>query len=213
MAKRKPVDAYHHGDLRAALVRAGAELVARRGEAALSLRAVARKVGVSHAAPYHHFADKDRLLDAIAASGFEKLDAALAGALRPLEGRPPLERFHALGPAYVRFAVAEPHLFRLMFQARAGRAGFGPELGEVARRPFARVRAEAEACLATWEARPVPGAAQVTMLAWASMHGLATLWTQGALGAGARGPERLASELAALVTRLVEPPPRSPSRR
>jgi len=201
------VDAYHHGDLRAALVKAAAELVARRGDAALSLRAVARKVGVSHAAPYHHFADKDGLLDAIAASGFEKLDAALAGALAPLEGRPPLERFHALGPAYVRFAAAEPHLFHLMFQAR-GRRGPLQELGEVARRPFARVRAEAEACLAAWKARPVPDATQVTMLAWASMHGLATLWTQGALGAGGQGPERLASELAALVTRLVEPPTR-----
>src|SRR5437868_1072716 len=120
---------YHHGQLRARLVKAGVEMVARRGEATHSLRAVARKVGVSHAAPYHHFADKDGLLDAIATSGFEKLDAALAGALRPLQGRPPLERFHALGPAYVRFAVAEPHLFRLMFQARAGRTGFGPELG------------------------------------------------------------------------------------
>jgi len=207
------VDAYHHGDLKAALVRAGSMLLARRGDAALTLRAVAREVGVSHAAPYHHFADKDGLLDAVAASGFEKLDAALRGALRPLEGRPPLERFHALGPAYVRFAVAEPHLFRLMFQARGGRTGFGPELGEVARRPFARVRAEAEVCLATWKARPVPDAMQVTMLAWASMHGLATLWTQGALGAGAPGLERLASELAALVTRLVEPPPRSPTRR
>ncbi|HYV46522.1 MAG TPA: TetR/AcrR family transcriptional regulator [Myxococcaceae bacterium] len=206
--QRKPVDAYHHGDLRAALVRAGAELVARRGAAALSLRAVARKVGVSHAAPYHHFADKDGLLGAIAASGFEKLDAALAGALAPLEGRPPLERFHALGPAYVRFAAAEPHLFQLMFPSRGGRRGSVQELGEVARRPFARVRAEVEACLATWKARPVPDATQVTMLAWASMHGLATLWTQGALGAAGQGPERLASELAALVTRLVEPPTR-----
>src|SRR3954469_7363368 len=131
MAKRR-AEPYHHGDLRAALVKAGAELVARRGDAALSLRAVARKVGVSHAAPYHHFDGKESLLDAIAASGFEKLDAALEGALRPLEGRPPLERFHALGPAYARFAVAEPSLFRLMFQTRGGRTGFGPELGDVA---------------------------------------------------------------------------------
>lgn len=205
MAKRRRAEPYHHGNLREALVKAGAKLVARRGDAALSLRAVARRVGVSQAAPYHHFANKEALLEAIAASGFEKLDAALEDALRPLEGRPPLERFHALGPAYVRFAVAEPSLFRLMFQARPGGSGFGAE-GDVARRPFARVRAAAQACLATWTAPHVPDATQVTMLAWASMHGLATLWTQGALGSGPEGLERLASELALLVTRLVEPP-------
>src|SRR5262249_33986457 len=154
----------------------------------------------------HHFDGKEALLDAISASGFEKLDAALEGALRPLEGRAPLERFHALGPAYVRFAVAEPSLFRLMFQARGGRTGFGRGVADVARRPFARVRAAAAACLATWKAARVPDATQVTMLAWASMHGLATLWTEGALGAGPEGLERLASELASLVTRLVRPP-------
>ena len=83
MAKRR-AEPYHHGDLRAALVKAGAELVARRGDDALSLRAVARKVGVSHAAPAYHFASKEEVLNALVAPLLEDLDqfvldAAAAG--------------------------------------------------------------------------------------------------------------------------------------
>jgi len=201
---------YHHGDLRAALIQAGAELLARRGGGgALSLRAVARRAGVSHAAPYHHFPGKEDLLGAIAAAGFEKLDAAMEAALRPLDEREPMARFAALGPAYVRFAVAEPSFFRLMFQAQPGGLSYVRALGEVAQRPFARVRAAVQACLATWPSPPsAVDATQVTMLAWASMHGLATLWTEGALSATKPEElERRAADLAALVTRLVEPPP------
>lgn len=214
MASRKKVRAgggrergYHHGDLRAALIEAAAELVAEEGEAALSIREVARRAGVSHAAPYHHFPTKEHLLEAVADAGFAKLDTAMEAALQPMDERQPVPRFEALGLAYVRFAATRPRLFRLMFRTGQDARVRGAGLGQTAQRPFARVLAAARACLAAWGDRPSPrDPVQVTMLAWASMHGLATLWTDGALTLTAEALERQSSELASLVASLVRPP-------
>jgi AcrR family transcriptional regulator len=95
---------YHHGDLKAALLRAGAEILEKQGIDALKLRALARGAGVSHNAPYRHFPDRESLLAALAAEGFEMLGDAL-------EKRPRRE----MGEAYVEFALAHPQRFRLMF--------------------------------------------------------------------------------------------------
>ena len=114
MARRaKPKDGYHHGNLREVLLRAAIELIAERGAHGLSLRECARRAGVSHAAPYRHFADKDALLFAIAELGFEKLYAAGVAAMEGVED--PLERLDAYGIAYVRFALENPVLLRVMF--------------------------------------------------------------------------------------------------
>lgn len=206
---------YHHGDLRAALLRAASELVAERGEAALSIRLVAARLGVSHAAPYHHFPSKEHLLRALAESGFQKLDATLEAALQGIPRDQVFERFAALGPAYVRFAAAEPSLFRLMFRAPKQAGGPGMGLGATAQRPFNRVREAARACLEAWgasaSAGPAPAdATQITMLAWASMHGLATLLADGVISSAPLELERRAAELAALVARLVQPAQPSP---
>jgi AcrR family transcriptional regulator len=105
---------YHHGSLRAALLESTAHLVAERGRGAVSLREAARRVGVSEAAPYQHFADKSALLTAVADAGFELLNASISEAL---EGTPadPVGRLEALAVAYLRFALDRPHYFRLMF--------------------------------------------------------------------------------------------------
>lgn len=114
MARRaKPKDGYHHGNLREVLLRAAIELIAERGAHGLSLRECARRAGVSHAAPYRHFADKDALLFAIAQLGFEKLYAAGIAAMEGVDD--PLERLDAYGVAYVRFALENPVLLRVMF--------------------------------------------------------------------------------------------------
>lgn len=106
--------AYHHGDLRRALVEAGRRLLEREGSASLSLRAVAREAGVSAAAPYHHFKDRAALLYAIAHEGNVALAAALNTAFEATEaGR---ERIIAVGVAYVEFALQNPALYRLMFE-------------------------------------------------------------------------------------------------
>ena len=106
---------YHHGDLRHALIEATESLLAERGPESFSLREVARRAGVSPAAPAHHFGDASGLLTAVAALGFD----ALAQALRAAEtrgGRDPLKRLREQGVGYVEFATRHPARFRLMFR-------------------------------------------------------------------------------------------------
>src|SRR5260370_1915815 len=103
---------YHHGDLRAACVRAAIELLEDGGEAALSLRAVARRAGVSPAAPYRHYGDREALVSAIAAVGYRELAERLAAA-HPSPSTP--GQLASVAIAYVQFALERPVLFRIMF--------------------------------------------------------------------------------------------------
>ena len=95
---------YHHGELRPALLRAAAKILEREGREAISLRDLARRAGVSHAAPYRHFADRQALLAALAEDGFALLAADLQG-----------KAWREQAVAYLRFALANPERFRLMF--------------------------------------------------------------------------------------------------
>ena len=115
---------YHHGDLPAALLRAAGKILEKEGVEALTVRALTRRTGVSHAAPYRHFPDRDSLLAALAAEGFGMLGAAqrAAAAERGLRG---------MGEAYVRFALAHPQRFRLMFGGQVQIARH-PALREIA---------------------------------------------------------------------------------
>jgi AcrR family transcriptional regulator len=108
-AEPKP---YHHGDLRRALIRAAVVILEREGPSALSLRAVAREAGVSPAAPYHHFKDKNELLNAVGAEGFARLKDAMANAVAAAQGG---EMRSALGVTYVEFSQAQPALYRVMW--------------------------------------------------------------------------------------------------
>jgi len=109
---------YHHGDLRRALMDSADAILERDGPNALSLRAVAREAGVSPAAPYHHFKDKDELLSAIAREGFARLSAALVAAAD--DERDVQMKMSDLGVAYVKFAQSHPALYRVMYDcARA----------------------------------------------------------------------------------------------
>src|ERR1700682_2088755 len=103
---------YHHGDLRAALVRAAMELLEESGETALSLRAVARCAGGSPAAPYRHYADREALVSAVATVGYRELAERLAAA-HPSPSTP--EELARVAIAYVQFALERPALFRIMF--------------------------------------------------------------------------------------------------
>jgi len=109
--KPKP---YHHGDLRHALIQAGLEMLAEGGAAALDLRKVARKAGVSHAAPYRHFADKQALVAAINEEGFRRLAERIRSTLREAPDDP-FEQLQAIARAYVQFAQEHPWLMREMF--------------------------------------------------------------------------------------------------
>ena len=107
----KNESSYHHGDLRAALIKAAAAEIERGGYENLSLRELAQSLGVSRAAPYRHFADRRALLAAVAADGFDRLTAIHRNA----RGRTPQARLAAAGRGYLAFAAARPQMFRLMF--------------------------------------------------------------------------------------------------
>jgi AcrR family transcriptional regulator len=105
---------YHHGDLRAALIKAATAEIERGGYENLSLRELADSVGVSRGAPYRHFADRRALLAAVAADGFERLTAIYRKAMMG-SGKTPQDRLAAAGRGYLRFAAERPQMFRLMF--------------------------------------------------------------------------------------------------
>jgi AcrR family transcriptional regulator len=139
---------YHHGDLRRALLDTALAAVAEHGPAAVSLRDVARRAGVSHAAPTHHFGDKTGLLTALAAEGWTLLADALTATAR----RDP--RFSELGVAYVMFAVAHPAHFAVM-RAPGMTKSSDPELAAAQERASAQLVAGAAAGSA-WRATPIP---------------------------------------------------------
>jgi AcrR family transcriptional regulator len=133
-AREKPKP-YHHGDLRNALVEAGLDLLATEGIAGFNLRRVAQQAGVSHAAPYRHFEDKQALIAAIAEEGFHKLVAHLQAAVdeAPDNAR---EQLHAMGLAYVRFALDNPDQLRLMFSGTEIERERYPSLYAASKRAF-----------------------------------------------------------------------------
>lgn len=169
---------YHHGDLRRALLDAAARLVRAGGAARTSLREIAREAGVSHAAPYHHFPDRESLLAEVAAGAFEGLrDALAAGAAGVESGAGPLQRLQGAGVAYVCFAAENPHLYRLMF---------GGLLSDRTRYPsLARATDEAFAVLLRLMgeegAREGAMAGPVALATWSTVHGLASLLIEGLL--------------------------------
>jgi AcrR family transcriptional regulator len=122
--------AYHHGDLPRALVQAAVQAVARQGPEALTLREVARAVGVSHTAAYRHFADRAALLQAVAEEGFDRLGARMSAALETARskgaangtGAGTREALLALGQAYLGFALSSPGHFRVMFAPQQDQA-------------------------------------------------------------------------------------------
>jgi AcrR family transcriptional regulator len=165
---------YHHGDLRAALIEAGVALLREVGPASLSLRAAAREAGVSAMAPYRHFADKNDLLAAVAAHGFGLFGAALAAAAQARAEAG--DALSAQGVAYVRFATAEPALFRLMFgPVIGGEAGLEALKGAGAP-AFEQLRAGVAAAMPGLE----PERREDFVLAcWSIVHGLSCLLVDG----------------------------------
>lgn len=178
--------AYHHGNLRAALVAAGLELLEKGGQADFSLREAARAVGVTVNASYRHFRNKDALLAAIAAEGFRRFTTALAtGAL---QGSTPVERMLGSGRAYVDFARRNPALFRLMF-GRFGITGHGEELLTAA---FAANNVLRNGIAALMDRDP--GSQEVSvavMKAWSLAHGLSHLVIDGQIDEHAPGFDQL----------------------
>ena len=194
--QRRP---YHHGDLRQALIEETVRLVEAEGLTALTLRKVARQVGVSHAAPAHHFKDLDGLLQAAAVFGHDALRAALQAGVARSTKRDGVSRLREAGLAYVEFAVEHAALFGLMFHPALGRRPWSPELERSAVAAF-------DVLLETIRLAQEQGAVRaanprdLALAAWSALHGLAVLVTGGqAAHKGFRLESRRLAETVAAV--------------
>jgi AcrR family transcriptional regulator len=168
---------YHHGNLREALIRAALELIARKGTAGFTFAEAARFAGVSPAAPYRHFRDRDELMASVALRGFEQFEAALGRAWdggRP-DGFIALDR---LGKAYLEFARAHPAFYSAMFEAGVP-VGGNPSLREASERVFAVLRGAVDEICATMSKAGRPPALMVALHIWAMAHGVASLFGRG----------------------------------
>jgi AcrR family transcriptional regulator len=181
---------YHHGRLRQALIDHALEVLDAEGPRGVTLRSLARRIGVSPAAPYRHFRDRDELLSAVAEQGYRDLERALGVAFLTESGDPE-RRILAVGTAYVRLALRHPGRFRLLFRKGDGAEGEGLALraaGLAALEPLQQ--AVHDAWLAAGRGG---GPAEAVIAAWSLLHGLATLGAEGRLEhlAGAREAEAL----------------------
>ncbi len=181
---------YHHGDLPAACLNAAMALLEESGESALSLRAVARRAGVSPAAPYRHYADREALVSAVAALGYRELAERLAAA-HPSPSTP--EQLTRVAVAYVQFALERPALFRIMFgepcdrdndERAAATAAVTLYLREIVGRVFPETDTETMATAT-----------------WALVHGLAFLHLDGKLDAST--PIAVADRVTAAIDALL----------
>ncbi len=163
--KAPPVRPYHHGNLRESLLDEADRILSASGIEKLTLREVAKSAGVSHAAPYHHFASLDELLAAVAQRAFVQLTAAMEHAA---DDPQPREQLLAICEAYVVFARAHPAQFRLMFGPLLARKGLYPGLRQAADRSFGVLLDAATAF------DPADGAL-LALTGWSLAHGLANL--------------------------------------
>jgi len=203
---------YHHGNLREALIRAALDLIAEKGPAGFTFADAARWAGVSSAAPYRHFRDRQALLADVARRGFELFEERLNYAWN--EGSPdPFVAFENVGRAYLAFAREEPAFYSAMFEAGLPFDG-DPGLREAADRAFAVLRRAADAFCARLPADRRPPALMMSLHLWALAHGIASLFARA--DAGRRrlpmSPEELL-EAGVLIylqgLSLIEEPPKS----
>jgi len=169
---------YHHGNLRKALLDAAVALIGEVGPRAFTLREVARRAGVSHNAPYRHFASKDELLVAVAAEGFERLAAVMRQTMEP--GQSPRERLELCGCGYVNFALRWPQHLLVMFDLPAAlreQCNAGPQIGEEA------FRVLLDSIVAAQQTGDLPAGDPLPLAwtAWSLVHGIAKLATGGNL--------------------------------
>jgi AcrR family transcriptional regulator len=198
MTVKPRVRSYHHGDLKVALIDAVEQVVRERGVGHVSLRAVARQVGVTHAASAHHFENKAGLLTAFATQGYVQLAAAVLAAVdeaQPADGPSVLE---AVGRGYVKFALANPGRFEVMFRLDVLNAD-DPDFVAASNSAYSLLvttvaRCQSEGFLGGKDPEVV------AVSAWSMVHGLAALWISGRLSERIRekDPNRLADKVSRL---------------
>jgi AcrR family transcriptional regulator len=174
MTKKK---IYHHGDLKNALINAGVAILAKEGVGGLSLRKVALKAGVSHSAPYAHFADKQALIAAISTEGFRQLYEKVNHAAQEYKNQP-TKQLAEVAWAYVQFALDERDRFKVMFSGILEKEKEYPEFVAESQRNFQLVKNIVEVNQASGQLRSGPSDL-VALSAWGIVHGFVMLLLEG----------------------------------
>ena len=166
---------YHHGDLKNALIEAGIEILSKEGVNDLSLRKAARKAGVSHAAPYAHFTDKQALIAAIALDGHSKIHARIEEVLA-LYPNDPLKQLVRLAWAYMQFGLESPAHYKITFSGLIENEKNHPELVKVTRQSLTALQKIIEDCQGAGVLSPSEYESEVvTIILWGLIHGLVLL--------------------------------------
>ncbi|WP_203301506.1 TetR/AcrR family transcriptional regulator [Marinobacter sediminum] len=184
---------YHHGDLRQEAHQLALDTIRDQGDTAISLRALAKQLGVSAPALYRHFADRESLLAALAVSGFEELRERLLA----VDQRVPRRALIDIGLVYVGFAQDEPNLYRLMFGGRVLPKGVHPKLDEAGHGAFKVLENTIARAQQVGYLKPMP-VALMTAAAWSLVHGLAQLSIDGHLP-GAKAEPLMAEGVLSLL--------------
>lgn len=198
--RKKSIKSYHHGNLRRALVEAALPLLAKNGVASLSLRETAKAAGVSHAAPYRHFRDKDALLEAIAAAGYARLMQACQQAERRFPDDPRKQLVEA-GMAYLLLSVENPEIIRLMFGGVFALDSCGDELKQAALNAFQSLRQIVQNGQKAGIYRKAE-TMDLTLASWSMVHGLSMLIVSGPLKDTASSQRRV-KKLGTVVSQIL----------
>lgn len=202
MPTAAPRKTYHHGDLHQTLIAAAEAELIEKGLEGFSLRGCAKRAGVSHAAPAHHFKDADALLSALAAEGFDRLNESMVKAMDAVDGGM-MEKFVASGVGYVDFACANPALFHLMFGSKRPDHD-SPRLSESGGRAFGVLTGNVLAMTGRDYATD-PAAGEDVIAAWAMVHGLSELLIGGKLHLPADMPRPAFEALISAIIRRSGP--------
>jgi AcrR family transcriptional regulator len=189
---------YHHGDLKAALVDGALELIVERGVRRFSLAELSRRLGVTVAAPYRHFASRDELLAEVAVRALQTFGAALAA--QSSEADPPEQRLAAMTAAYVRFAAEQPALFGVVFGIGLDKKQRYPELREA----YEDVEGMLDACVAELCRDDPDAAEQLGDAIGAAAHGYAALLTDQPGAPDPADVDRAAEHAASAARALIQ---------
>jgi AcrR family transcriptional regulator len=178
--RRTREGAYHHGNLREALIQAARELITEKGPAGFTFADAARSAGVSPAAPYRHFRDREALLADVAREGFDRFEAMLATGWN--NGKPdPISAFHNIGRAYLAFARTEPAYYAAMFESGLP-SDLNADLRAASDRAFGVMRAAADALVGLLPSGKRPPTLMMSLHIWSMAHGVASLFGRGDKG-------------------------------
>jgi AcrR family transcriptional regulator len=168
---------YHHGNLKEALIAAALDLISQKGAAGFTFAEAARQAGVSPAAPYRHYRDRDMLMADVARRGFELFADRLSRAWN--DGKPrPIDALRRMGEAYLAFAKEEPSHYAAMFEAGLP-IGEHPECRTASDRAFQHLKIACEAVVGGMKSVPKPPSLMVALHVWSMSHGVASLFARG----------------------------------